>query len=77
MDHRGLLYFVEGKRNNLTGMDLKYSLLHYKICNETSMINKSINYKIDVPLNELFCIDENDIKFGGSWNGNYSKLYRN
>ena len=74
IDHRGLLYilpyFIEGKRNNLTGMDLKYNLLHYKLCNETSMINKSINYKIDVPLNELFCIDENDIKFGGSWNGN-------
>ena len=74
IDHRGLLfilpYFIEGKRNNLTGMDLKYNLLHYKLCNETSMINKSNNYKIDVPLNELFCIDENDIKFGGSWNGN-------
>ena len=74
IDHRGLLYilpyFIEGKKNNSTGMDLKYNLLHYKLCNETSMINKSNNYKIDVPLNELFCIDENDIKFGGSWNGN-------
>ena len=74
IDHRGLLYilpyFVEGKKNNLTGMDLKYNLLQYKLCNETSMINKSKNYIIDIPLNELFCIDENDIKFGGSWNGN-------
>jgi len=75
IDHRGLLYilpyFIEGKRNNSTGMDLKYNLLHYKLCNETSMINKSSNYKIDIPLNELFCIDENDITFGGSWNGNF------
>ena len=75
IDHRGFLYilpyFIEGKKNNSTGMDLKYRLLHYKLCNETSMINKSNNYKIDVPLNELFCIDENDIKFGGSWNGNF------
>ena len=75
IDHRGFLYilpyFIEGKRNNSNGMDLKYNLLHYKLCNETSMINKSNNYKIDVPLNELFCIDENDIKFGGSWNGNF------
>ena len=74
IDHRGLLYilpyFIEGKKTNSTGMDLKYNLLHYKLCNETSMINKSKNYKIDVPLNELFCIDENDIKFGGTWNGN-------
>jgi len=75
IDHRGFLYilpyFIEGKRNNSTGMDLKYNLLHYKLCNETSMINKSSNYKIDIPLNELFCIDENDITFGGSWNGNF------
>jgi hypothetical protein len=74
IDHRGLLYilpyFIEGKKNNVTGMDLKYNLLHYKLCNETSMKNRSNNYKIDVPLNELFCIEENDIKFGGSWNGN-------
>ena len=48
----------------------KYHLLHYKFCNETSMVNKSKNYIIDVPLNELFCIDNDDISFGGSWNGN-------
>ena len=75
IDHRGFLYilpyFIEGKKNNSTGMDLKYRLLHYKLCNETSMINKSNNYKIDIPLNELFCIDENDIKFGGSWNEDF------
>ena len=73
IDHRKFLYilpyFVEGKRNNLIGMDLKYHLLHYKFCNETSMVNKSKNYIIDVPLNELFCIEEDDISFGGSWNG--------
>ena len=73
IDHRKLLYilpyFVEGKRNDLIGMDLKYHLLHYKLCNETSMVNKSKNYIIDIPLNELFCIEEDDISFGGSWNG--------
>ena len=74
IDHRNLLYvlpyYVEGKRNDLIGMELKYHLLHYKFCNETSMVNKSKNYIIDVPLNELFCIDNDDISFGGSWNGN-------
>ena len=52
-------------------MDLKYHMLSYKLCNETEMGNKPDNYKIDVPLNELFCIDKDDIPFGGNWNGEY------
>ena len=35
------------------------------------MANKPDNYKIDVPLNELFCIEHDDILLGGNWNGNY------
>jgi hypothetical protein len=49
-------------------MDLKYHSLNYKLCNETSMAYKPDNYKIDIPLNELFCIEQNDIPFG--WNAN-------
>ena len=75
VDHRGILfpqlYFVEGKFNDEIGMDLKYHLLSYKLCNETSMANKPDSFKINVPLNELFCIDDDDLPFGGSWNGNY------
>ena len=75
IDHRGILYIfpylVEGIFNNQTGMELKYHLLNYKLCNETSMANKPDNYKIDVPLNELFCIEQDDIPFGGNWNGNF------
>ena len=75
VDHRGilfpLLYFVEGKWDGTIGMDLKYHLLSYKLCNETSMANKPNSFKINVPLNELFCIDNDDLPFGGSWNGNY------
>ena len=75
VDHRGLLfpqlYYIEGKWDNKIGMDLKYHLLNYKLCNETSMANKPDSFKINVPLNELFCIDNDDLPFGGSWNGNY------
>ena len=75
VDHRGLLfpllYYVEGKWDDKLGMDLKYHLLTYKLCNETSMANKPDSFKINVPLNELFCIDNSDLPFGGSWNGNY------
>jgi len=75
IDHRGILYilpyYIEGKLNNITGMKFNYRLLRYKLCNETSMVNKTDNFIIDVPLNELFCIDEDDISFGGSFNGEF------
>ena len=54
IDHRGKIYIfpylVEGIYNNEIGMELKYHLLNYKFCNETSMAFKPDNYKIDVPL---------------------------
>ena len=72
IDHRGSLfivpYFIEGRFNEEIGMDLKYHLLNYKLCNETSMINKPFNYRIDIPLNQLFCIDTDNISLGGNWN---------
>ena len=68
IDHRGILYIIpyliEGRFNNKIGMDLKYTYLNYKLCNETSMVNRSENYKIDVPLNQLFCIEKDNILFG-------------
>ena len=75
IDHRGKIYIepylVEGKYDENIGLDLKYHLLNYKLCNETSMVYKSENYKINIPLNELFCIDEESILFGGSWDANF------
>ena len=71
IDHRGILHpvvsFIEGKWNSSFGMDLTYHKLDYKLCNETSMANKTTEYKIDIPLNEIFCIDNDDIPWGGSW----------
>ena len=72
VDHREILYvmpyLIEGRYNESNGMDLKYTLLNYKFCNETEMINRPDLYKIDVPLNQLFCIDKDNITFGGNWN---------
>ena len=77
VDHRGLFYLmaysVQGVYNEHIGMDLKYQLLKYKFCNETELVKTFHNYKIDVPLSKLFCIDEDDIPFGGSWNMDYIK----
>ena len=72
VDHRGILhiipYLIEGRYNKSIGMDLKYTLLKYKLCNETSMAERPNHYKISVPLNQLFCIERDDILFGGNWN---------
>ena len=75
VDHRGILHPIvslwEGRWNNSFGMDLKNRTLTYKLCNETSMANKTQEYHIDVPLNEIFCIEEDDVPWGGSWYGDY------
>ena len=73
IDHRGILYpmisLIEGAYNEKIGMDLKYHDLNYTLCNNTSMANMTDIYKIDTPLNELFCIEQSNIPFGGSWLG--------
>lgn len=75
VDHRGILHPIvslwEGRWNNSFGMDLKSRTLTYKLCNETSMANKTQEYHIDVPLDEIFCIEEDDVPWGGSWYGDY------
>ena len=74
IDHRDILYImpylIEGRYNETVGMNLKATLLNYTFCNETEMINRPDLYKIDVPLNQLFCFN-NDILFGGNWNYNF------
>ena len=75
IDHRGILHpvvsFIEGKWNSSFGMDLTYHTLDYKLCSETSMANKTEEYKIDIPLNECFCIENDDFPWGGSWYGDF------
>ena len=72
--HPGILYivpyFIEGHYFN-DQMNLKYHKLNYTLCNETTMAKRPDNYKIDIPLNELYCIEQNDILFGGFWNSKF------
>ena len=74
MNHQGIIYilpyFVQSEYNDKKGMTLNYRLLNYKLCNETSMATRPDNYKIGVSLNELFCIEQDDITFGGNLNKN-------
>ena len=58
-----------GERKNFNeSFELKNKMINYKLCNETSMINKTNNIYINVPLDKLYCIEMDDIELGGSWN---------
>ena len=72
IDHRNIMQIiplhVRGEFDYNNGMNLKYDNLSYKLCNETSMANNTEYYTIDIPLDELFCIDQDNLTFGGDWN---------
>lgn len=72
--HPGILYIVpyliEGHFYN-NQMNLKYHTLNYTLCNETAMANRPENYKISIPLDQLYCIEQDDVIFGGFWNSEF------
>ena len=74
VNHKGILYIIpyaiEGHYYD-NQMNLKYHTLNYTLCNETTMANRPENYKINVPLDELFCIEQDDVLFGGFWNSKF------
>ena len=63
---------IKGEFDYDNGMSLKYNNLSYKLCNETSFANNTQYYNIDIPLNELFYIDQDNLTFGGDWNLNFT-----
>ena len=72
--HPGILYivpyFIEGNYYD-NRMNLKYHTLNYTLCNETAMAKRPENYKINTPLNELYCIEQDNIHFGGFWTSKF------
>ena len=77
VNHTGLLfpiiYYYSGTKDPITNeFNFTTKKLDYKLCSETSM-NKTIEdegrktHQISVPLNEIFCIDMDDLDMGGSW----------
>ena len=72
VNHTGLLfpiiYYIYGSKNKENNkMNTKSKELNYTLCNETSMANRNDIYKINIPLNELYCIDMDELDMGGSW----------
>ena len=63
-----IIYYYSRTYNNETGQfHLTTKILDYKLCNETSLAKESNIYQINVPLNELYCINMDDLEMGGSW----------
>ncbi len=54
-----------------TGFEIKMKKLNYTLCSQTSFINKSEIFTIDSSLDELYCIEMDDIDIGGSWASDY------
>ena len=76
VNHTNIFYpliynYYSIKKSFGTGFEFKIKQLNYKLCNETSFINKSEIYYIDSSLDELYCIEMDDIDVGGSWNSEY------
>ena len=77
--HKDLLYpiifYYKGIRNNESKkMDVTNTFLNYTLCNETSMINHSNIYMIDIELDQLYCIDMEELDIGGSWDSDFLDL---
>ena len=63
-----IIYYYSGiKDQNTNEYNITKKILNYRLCSETSMINESKIYHIRVPLNEIYCIDMDELDMGGSW----------
>ena len=61
-------YCLAERQSNKDGFHCaKKKQLHFKLCNETSMINKTEIYSISAPLDQLYCISTDGLVIGGSW----------
>ena len=57
-------------------MESNYSDISYKLCNETSMKDLGKDFLLNIPIDELYCIDMEDLKIGGSWNTDFLNYIR-
>ena len=68
-----IIFYYQGNRNG-TYMDVNYRYIDYKLCNETLMRNNSETFILDINLDQLFCIDMEDLEVGGSWDADFLNL---
>ena len=67
-----IIYYYKGiKTDPKKGLNLSYDFIDYRLCNETSMKNNSDSYLIDIDLDQIYCIDMEDLDMGGSWDNDF------
>ena len=76
VNHTNIFYpfiynYYSIKKNYGTGFEFRIRQLNYTLCNQTSFINKSEIFYIDSSLDELYCIEMDDIDIGGDWSSDY------
>ena len=59
---------VKGLENRFT---FKTQIINYTLCNETDFVYRGKNHFIDVALDELYCIEFDNIELGGGWNADF------
>ena len=70
-----IIYYHKGIRNNNEKtLKLTNDFINYKLCNETSMVNNSHLYMIDIDIDQLYCISMEELNIGGSWNSDFLNL---
>ena len=72
VNHTNLFYpfiynYYSIKKTYGTGFEFKIRQLNYSLCNQTSFMNKSEMFYIDSSLDELYCIEMDDVDIGGDW----------
>ena len=67
------IYSKKGEKNNnyKERFTFQSTKINYKLCNETEFAQRGKNHFIDAPLNELYCIEFDNLELGGGWTAEF------
>ena len=66
------IYYNKGQKDNINdGFIFEVNYINYKLCNETDFAQRGSNYYIDVPLDELYCMEIQNVELGGGWTSDF------
>ena len=66
------IYIRKGEKDNSDDrFTFKTQIINFKLCNETDFVKNINNYYIESPLDELYCMEFENIELGGGWTSNF------
>ena len=72
INNSNILYPIIKYYYKKNGNDILHSkIISYRLCNESSMVKNANKIIIDSPLDQLYCIDMDNLYIGGSQSSNY------